>query len=92
MVKAVLLARSDIYKTPALDEFSGNSGNVINMKIQQLLKKFSNIPGAATIVAEEVAALTKTKKSTTPTKPKAKPTTPKKRKVKDEGESELDDY
>jgi hypothetical protein len=90
MVKAVLLARSDIYKTPALDEFSGNSGNIINVKLQQLLKKFNNIPGAATIVAEEVAALTKTKKSTSPTKPKA--TTPKKRKVKDVGESEMDDY
>lgn len=55
------------------------------------MKKFSTVPGAAAIVAEEVAALGKNRK-TTPTKPTAgkMPGTPKpkKRKVVKEEEEE----
>jgi hypothetical protein len=63
--------------------------------VQQLLKKFgTSIPGAADVVAEEVAALTKNKKITA-TKPKAttpKTSTAKKRKVvKSEESSEEED-
>lgn len=89
IVRAVLLSRSDIYKTPELDAWSGNSGNLINARIQQLLKKMSNVANAAGIVAEEVAALGKAKKST-PTKPKV--TTPKKRKMAKDEDGDLDDY
>jgi hypothetical protein len=90
MVRTILLSRAGLYATPELEQWSKNSGCRINQKIQQLLKKFgASIPGAAEVVAEETAALTGTKKSSTPTKPKM--TTPKKRKVvKDE--DDLDDY
>jgi hypothetical protein len=68
MVQTILASRVGIYETPELQPWSNNGGSKINQKIQQLLKKLgSTIPGAAEIVAEEVAALTKTKKSTTPT-------------------------
>lgn len=81
-----------MYRDPALQNYSANSGNAINGKLQQLLKKFNVVPGAATIVAEEVAALSKNKK-TNPTKPRATTATtpkPKKRRiVKEETEDEL---
>jgi hypothetical protein len=91
IVAATLAARSDIYRTPALEPFSGHGCSAINAKLQQLLKKFTSVPGAATIVAEEVAALSKIKR-TTPTKPTASklPATPisKKRKAVKEEEEE----
>ena len=60
-----------------------------------MLKKFAMVPGAATIVAEEVAALGKNRK-TTPTKPTAGtiPGTPKSKKrkaVKEEEEFSEED-
>jgi hypothetical protein len=80
-----------MYRDPALQAYSANSGNAINGKLQQLLKKFSGISGAADIVAQEVAGLKN--KKTTPTKPAANkiPATPqsKRRKVaKEEDEEE----
>lgn len=52
-----------------MQAYSANFGNAINGKLQQLLKKFSGIPGAADIVAQEMADLKN--KKTTPTKPAA---------------------
>lgn len=91
IVRAALTSRQEMYRDPALEAYSANSGNAINGKLQQLLRKFSGIPGAADIVAQEVADL-KNKKAT-PTKPAVTilPATPKskRRKVAKEEEEEL---
>ena len=82
-----------MYRDPALQAYSANFGNAINGKLQQLLKKFSGIPGAADIIAQEVADLKN--KNTTPTKPAAGMVTStpksKKRKVVKVEEKELID-
>jgi hypothetical protein len=82
-----------MYHDPDLSQYSANSGNAINGKLQQLLKIFTHIPGADTIVAQEVAAMGRTKK-TTPTKAVSTlvPATPKAKKrkvIKEEEEEEI---
>jgi hypothetical protein len=89
IVRAALISRQEMYRDPALQAYSANFGNAINGKLQQVLKKFSGIAGAADIVAQEVADLKN--KKTTPTKPAANkaPATPKSKKrkvVKEKGE------
>jgi hypothetical protein len=81
MVQALLASRSTLYAEPALQPWSPNGGSKINVKIQQLLKRFEGtVPGAAEVVKEEVAALSA--KRNTPTKPKSLATRKvKKRKV-----------
>jgi hypothetical protein len=79
MVQALLASRSTLYAEPALQPWSPNGASKINVKIQQLLKRFEGtVPGAAEVVKEEVAALSA--KKNTPTKPQ--PTTPKSKKRK----------
>lgn len=90
MVQALLASRSTLYAEPALHPWSPNGASKINVKIQQLLKRFeATVPGAAEVVKEEVAALSS--KKNTPTKPK-EPATPKAKKRKvvksEEGTSE----
>ena len=96
MVREILACRPTLYTEAGLEDWSSNRGSNINKKIQLLLKKFgAGIPGAADVVAEEVAALTKNKK-VTPTKPKTatpKTSASKKRKVvKSEEGSEEEEY
>jgi hypothetical protein len=80
MVQALLASRSTLYAEPALQPWSPNGASKINVKIQQLLKRFEGtVPGAAEVVKEEVAALSTKKKP--PTKPKS-PATPKGKKRK----------
>jgi hypothetical protein len=80
MVQALLASRSTLYAEPALQPWSPNGASKINVKIQQLLKRFEGtVPGAAEVVKEEVAALSN--KKNTPTKPKSAAPKAKKRKV-----------
>jgi hypothetical protein len=95
MVIAILTSRSSIYASPDLTDWSGNGGDKINKKIQQLLNNLgTNIPGAEQVVKEEVAKLSKKKGS--PAKEKNGSTTPspkkRKRVVKEEDEAGLDDW
>jgi hypothetical protein len=88
LVANTLTSRSSLYASPELQAFSGNGGNKINQKIQQLLRKWcAMVPGAETIVDEEVKKLSggKSRGKASPAQG-GSPT--KKRKVKDEAESE----
>jgi hypothetical protein len=84
----VLASRPTLYAAPELQGVSGNGGDKINKKTQQLLKKLcGQVSGAEMIVDEEVKKLSKGKQGGKASPAKGGSPT-KKRKVKDEAESE----
>ena len=84
MVSTTLAARSQYYAEPNLAPWSSNSGDKINKKLQQMLRKLgSQIPGAGGVVDEVLAKMSKGKgkkeKTQSPEKSKSAESTPKKR-------------